>query len=354
MADFTSALEQLRGAIETGEGSATTPTRILSLGPAGNVDAGDLLNRANIEDRRAAGTRTSLRDLYSGIEDNMLRISSIPMSYQEVGWWLTLLAPTGGAVPGTVDTSAYTRTFTPTEGTSTNTYGTGYYTANLEYSSLDFESTLVYQMPAMAITNLTMNFDKRASGTDTGAMLDLEFTMTQGTATQGTAFNGSLSQGTPTLIIGNQLTSYVDDDYGSIGSTADDQVMSASFNLVNPLTWHDGMDGTNAHTSGHWAQQWTPTMTLTRRFSDTTELDAYVARTTRAVRIHATGDVVGGSTATNQFYLDFVGKITDFNPTLVDGLWYAEIPMEAVYDSTLTTSWSTWLQNATAAAYTAT
>lgn len=354
MADYTVALEQLRGAIEASEGAGTTPTRILSTGPAGNIDASDVQKRETIEDRRAAGTRTSLRATYSGIESSMLRLSSIPVSYEETGWWLASLAPTGGGVPGTVDTSSYERTFTPVEGTATNTYGTGYYTLNLQYSSLDFAATRVEKIPAMAITALTLNFSKQASGTDTGLTLDLELTQTQGTVTAGTAFDGSLSATTPTLVLGNQLTAYIDSSYGSIGSTSDDQVMSASFNLVNPLTWHDGMDGTNAHTSGHWAQQWTPTMTITRRFSDLTELNAYVAKTTRAVRLEAVGDVVGGSTATNIFRLDFVGKPTDHRRTQIDGLYYAEIDLEAIYDSTLTTSWEAFVRNATAAAYTAT
>lgn len=354
MADYSVALEQLRGAIEASEGDGTTPTRILSTGPAGNVDASDLQKRETIEDRRAAGTRTSLRATYSGIESSMFRLSSIPVSYEETGWWLALLAPSGGVAGSVVDTSAYERTFTPVEGTATNSYGTGYYTAQIQYSSLDFSATRVDKVPAMAITSMTMNFDKRASGTDTGLTLDLELTQTQGTVTAATSFDGSLSATTPTLVLGNQLTAYIDDTYGSIGSTSDDQVMSASFSLVNPLTWHDGMDGTNAHTSGHWAQQWTPTMTITRRFSDLTELDAYVAKTTRAVRIEATGDIVGSSTATNTFRIDMVGKPTDHRRTQIDGLYYAEIDLEGIYDPTLTTSWQAYVVNDVSAAYTAT
>lgn len=356
MADFSIALEQLRGAIEAAEADGATPTRIISTGPPGNVDIGELLKRETIEDRRAAGTRTSLRGTYSGIESNGISLSSVPVSYEEVGWWLSLVAPSGGGVPGTVDTSSYERTFTPVEGTTVNTYGAsgGYYTANLEYSSQDFASTLVYQMPSMRVSALTFNWDKRASGTDTGLTMDIELMMSQGTATQATAFTGSLSHTTPTLAIGNQLTAYVDSTYGSIGSTADDQITSASFGLQLPVTFHDGMDGQNGHTSAHYAQQWEPTMSITRRFSDTTELDAYVNRTTRALRFFAEGDVVGASTATNQFQFDAVVSPTDYRPTQVDGLWYAEIDFEGIYDATLGTTWEAFLRNSTAAAYTAT
>jgi hypothetical protein len=354
MADFSIALEQLRGAYETSEGTATTPTRIISTGPPGAVDISGVLKRATIEDRRAAGTRTSLRGTYSGLETSDIVISNVPVSYQEVGWWLGLIAPTGAVAGGTVDTSAYTRTFTPAEGTAVNTFSTGYYTANLQYSSLDFASTLVYKMPAMRVTNLTFRWDKRGSGTDTGLMMDVALTMSKGTATQGTAFDGSLSHTTPTLALGNQVTSYIDAAYTATGTTTDAQIMSGQFSLDLPVTYHDGFDGTNGHTSAHYAQQWVPTMTLTRRFSDKTELTSYINKTVRAVRLQSVGDVVGASTATNLFRFDAMVSPTDHTVTQVDGLYYAELSYEAIYDATLTTSWSAYLQNNTAAAYSAT
>ena len=84
MADFTVTLERLAGAIELGaEGTATTPTRILYAGPPGNIDISGLLKRETIEDRRAAGTRTSLRATYSGIQNNALTINNMPVSYGE-------------------------------------------------------------------------------------------------------------------------------------------------------------------------------------------------------------------------------------------------------------------------------
>jgi hypothetical protein len=346
------ALEKLQGRIEVTEGAGGTATRVLSIGPGGGVDHSNVQKRVTIEDRRAAGTRTSLRNTYSGIESSVLTISSIPVSYQDFGWWMTLLAPTGGGVPGTVDTTARTRTFTPVEGTAVNTYGTGFYTAFLEFSALDFSATMVRKMPAMRVTNLTLNWSKRASGTDTGFTMDVELSMGQSTATNGTSFSTALSAGTPTLAIGNQLISYV--DTSTIGTTGDTDIMSARFQLVNPLTFHDGMDGQNGHTSAHHALQWTPTMTLTAKFSDLTELNAYVARTTRKVRIASVGDVVGATTATNLIRFDFIGSPVDHRITAVDGLWYSEIDLEGIYDDTLTTSWAAYLQNASTAAYTAT
>jgi hypothetical protein len=253
-----------------------------------------------------------------------------------------------------VDTSAYTRTFTPVEGTTVNTYGTGFYTANLQYSAADFASTLVYKLPAMRIQRIAFTWNKRASGTDTGLMMDLSLTMGKGTATQGTAFDGSLTAGTPTLAIGNQVSAYVDSAYASIGSTLDNQITSATFALELPITYHDGFDGTNGHTSAHYAQQWVPTVTMQRRFSDKTELTAYLAKSVRALRFFAEGGIVGGSTATNQFTFNAVVSPTDHSVTQVDGLYYADLSFEGIYDGTLTTTWSAALRNSVAAAYTAT
>lgn len=353
MAVGSVAMEKLQGRIEISEGTAaSTATRVLYVGPAGGIDASGVQKRTLIEDRRAWGKRTGLAATYSGVEDSVLTITGIPASYQQVGWWLSLVAPTGGGLPGTVDTSAYTRTFTPVEGTAVNTYGTGYYTAFLEYAPIDHTGLLVRKLPAMRVTNLTFNFSKRASGTDSGVTMDLELMMTKGTATNGTTFGTALADATNTLILGNQLIATI--DTSTIGTTTDSNVSIGRFSLANPVSFHDGMDGQNGHTSAHHAQQWTPTLTITRLFSDLTELNTYIARTNRKVRIRSVGDIVGATTAVNEFYLDFYGSIMDHRQTEIDGLWYAEIDLEGYYDTTATTSWTAFLRNTQSAAYTAT
>lgn len=353
MATGSVALQKLQGRIEIAEGTAaSTATRILYVGPGGGIDISGVQRYDTIEDRRAWGKRTSLAATYSGIQYNTINISGAPISYEGIGWWLSLLAPSGGTVPGTVDTSCYTRTFTPVEGTAVATFGTGYNTAFLEFSTLDFAATRVWQLGAMRIASMTLNFSKRASGTDTGATMDLELIMGQGTARTATAFGTALSDITNTLVIGSQLASYI--DTSTIGSTADTNVTAARFTLTNPVSWHDGMDGTSGHTSAHHSLQWTPALTLTRKFSDLTELNAYVAKTVRKVRLAATGGIVGATTATNYFALDFYGVPMDHRVVESDGMWYAEIDLEGIYDSTATTSWTASLRNGSSAAYTAT
>ena len=182
--------------------------------------------------------------------------------------------------------------------------------------------------------------------------MDIEFMQTKGTATNGTAFSTAVADATNTLILGNQISTYVDTT--TIGSTADTNVTAARFTLTNPVSFHDGFDGVNGHTSAYFAQPWTPTLTLTRLFADMTEFNAYIARTNRKVRIQANGGVVGATTATNRFILDFYGSIMDHRQTEVDGLIYAEIDLEGYYDSTFTTSWGAVVYNGVATAATAT
>ena len=351
MADFTTSLEQLRGAASATEAAATTPSRIISTGPPGNVDISGVLKRMTIEDRRAAGTRTSLRNTYSGIESSDLVLTNIPVSYQEDGWWLSADAPSGAAAGAAVDTTAYTRKFLPVESTTVNTYGTGYRTFNLEYAAQDFASTLVYKMPAMRVTHLAFHFNKRASGTDSGVMMDITLTMGQGVATQGTAFTGSLSLTTPTLVLGHEVVTSVDTSWAGIGGTPDTQITSGTFSLDLPVTYHDGFDGSAQHTSAHYAQQWVPTWTWQRRFSDLTELTAYLAKSIRAVQFKATGDLVGAVSAVNTFQLDGVVSPTDHTITHVDGLVYADLSFEGIYDATLTSNWRVVLTNAVSTSY---
>ena len=63
---------------------------------------------------------------------------------------------------------------------------------------------------------------------------------------------------------------------------------------------------------------------------------------------------MGATTATNQLQLNFYGVPMAHRVVEVEGMWYAEIDLEGIYDSTATTSWTAFLRNATAAAYTAT
>ena len=127
--------------------------------------------------------------------------------------------------------------------------------------------------------------------------------------------------------------------------------MSALWQWQRAAMFHDGMDATGLHTSMHFPGQQTNTLQLTRKFSDTVELAAYIARTRRAVRIINEGAVVGAVSAKNTLRLDFVGDPVDHTHVAQDDMLYATIDYEGVYDATLLSSWSIYSINAIATGY---
>ena len=121
MATGLSALGSLRGAIETVEGDASTPTRLLYI-PPGSLSITQTVE--NIEDRREwAKGFDQMVDVMPGMEDVTVTLTGIPMSFEDAGWWWCAWAKSGSVAGSVVDTSAYTRTWTPLQ--TSSVVGTG-------------------------------------------------------------------------------------------------------------------------------------------------------------------------------------------------------------------------------------
>ena len=348
MATGSAALETMRGAIEAAEGDAATPTRFLYPGPNGSVQiirAGE-----TIYDSRTWNKFDAIADVYEGIRDVQVRVSNVPLSYQDAGFWMSTFDAALSGAPSLTDTSAYTRTGNVSQ--TANTVGaTGQRSLHLQWSASDFASTAVWKVPGLVGEELSIQFNARASGNDTGCLATMLF-RTASDATLGTSFDGSLSDRAQSMVIGTHLKSYL--DTSTMGSTADTNVTAATFTLRRPAVFHDGMSGTGRHTSMHRPDAWETMLTFTRKFSDLTEHDAVYAKTLRKMRILAEGALVGASTALNTFRLDFVGKHEPMGeiPSRVNGLWYAEHTLRGVYDATLGASWEFYSINGVSAAYT--
>lgn len=357
MATGSLGLVTLRGALGASEGAATTPTRLLYPGLPENVDLTGIQQFATIEDRRAWAKRDGLADVYNGIEDNTVVLNNVPWTFQDGPFYVCTLpgivsgAGTGAGTPTTVDTSAYSRTFTPSQSV-TAVGATGGYDLHLQAGHTDLISTVGWSIPGLRCSDYTLTFRKRASGTDTGVTWGGTW-VTPKTATQITAFTGSLSDRAQTSAVGNNSKTYVDSTYANIGTTADANITEAVFHLAQVPSWHDGLDNTGLHTSLHFPAQWLSELTILRKFSDTTELAAWTARTLRAIRVINEGAIVGAVTAKNTVRLDFMGKAMEHSHEWVDGILYARIRYEGTYDATLLSSWSIFTQNAISTAYTA-
>jgi hypothetical protein len=354
VATGSQALLTARAALGATEGASTTPTRLMYLGTAENIDTTGLQQFETIEDRLAWAKADGLRNIYAGIENNTFSVSNVPLSFEDTGFLLCTVpgmvsgAGAGAGTPTTTDTSAYTRAFVPSQ--TVTTYGaTGGYDMHLQIGTTDFISTVGWSIPGLKLTDFTMTFNKRATGTDTGCLFSGTW-QTPKACTDITAFTGSLSDRTQTHPIGNTNKTYL--DTSTSGTTADPEITTAVFHWARQPSFHDGMDDTGLHTSMHFPGHVTTDLTITRKFSDKTELNAYVAKTLRKFRLLNEGALIGATTALNTVRVDFIGKITGHQPTWVDGMLYATITYSGMYDSTLLSSWSAQTISTTSAAYT--
>lgn len=358
MATGTQGLLTLRGALGASEGAATTPTRFLYPGVPGNVDLSGIQQFETIEDRVAWAKREPMRSVYAGMESNQVVLSSVPASFEDAGYYMASIVgmdsgSSGKAAntPTTVDTSAYSRTFQSSQ-TSTTVGSGGGYDMHLQVGTADLISTVGWSIPGLRCVDYSISFTKRGTGTDTGVTFGGTW-VTPKTATQITSFTGSLSDRTQTLAVGQNNYAYVDSAAGSLGSTADTNIIRAMFQLTQNPAFHDGFDGTALPTSMHFPEQWTSMLTITRKFSDTTELAAWLARTTRAVRVENVGALIGGVSAKNTIRVDFVGKPTSHVHTWEqNGILYANIGLQGIYDSTLGASWKLTTISTASSAYT--
>lgn len=353
MATGSLVLNATRAALGATEGASTTPTRLLYV-PSDSIDLSGIQQFDTIEDRPGWNKRDQLRSLYNGIENNQVTFTNVPASYEDLGFYLSTIvgivssSGKGAGTPTTTDTSAYTRAFTPSQ--TVTAYGaTGGYDMHLQVGPTDLTSTVNWSIPGLRCTDFTLMFKKRSSGTDTGVTWSGTW-QTPKTATQITALTGSLSDRTQTLPTGNVAKTYVDTT--DIGTTADAAITEATFHVANPPSFHDGLDDTALHTSMHFPNPMATDLTIVRKFGDTTELAAYLARTTRKIRVLVEGALIGASTALNTIQLDFIGKPMSHSHTWVDGLLYASIAFAGIYDSTLTASYSITTISTVSGAYT--
>lgn len=354
MATGSSGLLSARAALGATEAASTTPTRLMYFGQPSNIDTSGLQQFETIEDRLAWAKADGLRNLYNGMESNTFRVSSVPASYEDFGFILATCpgvvsgAGTGAGTPTTTDTSAYTRTFTPSQ--TVTAYGaTGGYDMYLEVGPTDLLSTVAQSVAGLRLSEWGLHFNRRASGTDNGCTYDATW-MTHKAEADVTSFGGSLSDRTQTLALGTQFKAYI--DTSTMGSTADTNVIAADFTYSRPPTMHPGADGTGNYTSMHFPNQVATHLSITRKFSDKTELNAYTAKTLRKVRLKCEGALIGAATALNTIQLDFIGKTVGHQVVDVDGIWYATLELDGLYDSTQLASWKVTTISTVSAAYT--
>lgn len=304
-------LASARTALEATRGTTMgTATRILYFESASHSQ-----DVATIEPIDSRGGYQRLYRAYPGVERNTFEISG-PVNFDD----FTLLGQVaiGSASAGTVTAgTAYSWTFSA-NGTADTQRG-----MTVEYAYTDLLATVGHRVGGLVCDELTVTWEKGKPIEWSGKFL------TAGTATKITAFTGSLSDRSEVTATGINWTAYMDST--TIGSTADTRITKAVLNVKNGFSIRDGANGSAAGIEVVKAARREVTLTLTRYFNDTTELDAYTAKTTRLARLKTVGAAIAGGTALYTHQVDVAGVPADWKTSAVDGLIYAEIPLHGIY-----------------------
>lgn len=316
-------LASLRAGLEAARGTSVTPTRLIYFKPGSAVHSQEV---GTIIPQEAWGSYEPNRRAYAGLERNTFKIAG-DWTYTDAIWWLNIgVAPlASGSV---TDTSAYTWAFSPTN-TSDDLKS-----ATLQFAWKDLLSVVGWQIPGVICNRLAVTWTKAVGGAETGCSFDADL-ITASAATQITAFTGSLTDRSINTTLGNSTQTYINTTGSAFGTTADTRINQATFEVTNGYVFRDGFDGTSNAVEIVRTGPRMSKLTVQRYFNDKTELDAYIAKTSRRIRIKSTGALAGASTAVYTNQLDFGGVADAHSATDSSGLIYANIEYAPLDDSSL-------------------
>jgi hypothetical protein len=313
-------LYQARAALETTRNTAVTPTRRVYFTEAAHTQDVGTISPVELRNSYFGNFRH-----YAGIERNSLELSA-DATYTDLPWWLNLHVKAVAA--GTGGAADKTWAFVPTASTD-----------DLKSATIEFgwtDGPTLWSLPGCLGETLGLAFRK-------GETLGLTSTlMSAKGATQIGAFTGVGTDRDTVSAVGTTMQVWVDTT--TIGTTADTNINEVDFSLTNGFAHRDALDGTNVAQELKRPNPRTWTLTTSRYFNSDTELDAYIAKTVRKVRVKATGAVLGGS-----FYsltLDCYGVWEAHSWSETDGLIYAGLTLRPQYDSSAATDFSITVVNA--------
>jgi hypothetical protein len=272
---------------------------------------------------------------YPGIETNDFAFSG-DATYDDLGFWLNLVMQGGGTATGATADKTWTFLANP------NAAGTDVKSLTVEFGYGDLISTVGWKVPGVYVDEFSLKFAKDAAVTYDAKCL------ATGAATQIQAFTGTLSDRTNITITGPTMKAYVDST--TLGSTLDPNVMAAEFSIKQGWTRQYGMDGTAVARGMLHGDTREVALTLTRYFANKTELDTYLLKTPRKVRLSTVGPTLAATTYS--LVLDFVGIPDTHKVAEADGLIVAEIGLTGYYDSGIAGDHKAVLVNATVGPYT--
>lgn len=317
-----------RAALETTRGTSVTPTRLVYFESGSHEQKVATLRP---KERRASFVE-SFRS-YAGIERNTFTFSG-DVTYDDIIWWanLHIKAVATGTGAGADKTWAFVPTHTSDDLKSA--------TLQFGYTDSIGATRPAWEVAGCLGNELTINYTKDGTLTFESAL------MTSKAATQISAFTGSLSDRTTISALGTNSRLYIDST--TIGTTADDDILDASFTLSNGFTYLDTLDNTSNAKEILRTEPKSWRLEMTRYYRNDTELDAMIAKTVRKVRVRTLGASLGASNYKIDLDLYGVYDGDAYEKSEVDGLGVEKFVLVPQYDSGGATDFSLTVVNATA------
>ena len=316
-------LYKLVGALESTAGSAASATRVL------------YINEATPSQEVTSIATTTLRgdffesyEINPGVERNGLNVSG-PVFYSQIPFWLEGSVKGGVTPSGTV--APYTWTYSPNSGTANAPK-----TFTTEWAWQDGGTVVpTYKLAGCATDELSITYVKDEAVNFSAT------TIAAGTVALGTAFSASPGDTTQVSVLGVDAAVYI--DATTIGATADTSVQEATFTLTRGLVRREVLDGTSAavDTVAPVARQ--ARLEIVRYFTNRNELDQFLLKSERKIRILSTGPTLGAGTY--EFQLDFYGVADTHEIAEVDGVIVANITYRGIVDSSAATDFSIVVKN---------
>lgn len=312
----------VRAALETTRGTPINPTRILE-----NTEFSHTPSLLAIRPRERRGSYFAYYRAAAGREQHTFTMGG-NLSYNQFAWLGQVFVK--GGVTGTGAGADKTYAYVPSSATD----DLKSFTAEWGYDTTLSAGQPGFRLPFSVGDSLTVTFDKSSAE---GVTFSADFHSPKGIS-QITTFGGSPTALTTQAMVPTQTAVFIDPT--TIGTTLDQYVSVAEWQLTHDWTDLDTLNQTSAaqDTFRVGARDWT--LTLTRYYINDNELDRYVDKAARKIRIVSTGPSLGASNY--KATLDLYGVLdTDgYSVAGVDGLIMETLKYVPIYDSTATTDHS--------------
>ena len=313
------ALLSARSALETTRNTGVAPTRALYF----DKDQSSWeQNVATIAPQEARNSFFEQYRVYPGIERDKITIAG-DLTYDDAVFWGQVMIKGGVTAVG----AGADKTWTYTPSASTDDIKS----FTLQWASTDsISSATGWSLVGCLGSTWEVHWKK-----DSVVTHKMEILSAKG-ATQISAFTGSATDRVNISAVGPVTQVWV--DTSTIGTTADPNILEATWKLDNKWTYLDTLDATNvaAQIIRPDMREWT--LDVVRYFADKTELTAYLAKTERKVRVQSLGPTLGGSAY--RIRLDAYGYWDLNSYANVNGLIVANMTLANLYDATATTDFT--------------